>query len=160
MNADLKKQILRKITYGMWVIASGRDADLEASSVTWVTQASFTPPLIAVGLKADTHLAEVVKRHRAFVLHLLGQDQQDVAGAFIKPTAVTATTIGGLAFAAAPVTGMPLLAGFPAWLEANVTDLVERGDHTLVVAEIVGVGASDGAVEPFTLAQAGWHYGG
>ena len=58
------------------------------------------------------------------------------------------------------MTGAPLLAGFPAWLEARVTDLVERGDHTLFVAEVVGVGATDADAEPFTLAQAGWHYGG
>lgn len=160
MNAELKKQILRKMTYGLWVLSSGQGDDLEASSVTWVTQASFTPPLVAVGLKADTHLCEVVKRHRAFVLHLVGANQQPLAESFIKRTEVTATMIGGLAFTAAPVTGMPVLDAFPAWLEARVTDLVERGDHTLAVAEVVNVGASDAAAAPFTLAQVGWHYGG
>jgi flavin reductase (DIM6/NTAB) family NADH-FMN oxidoreductase RutF len=160
MNADLKKQVLRKMTYGMWVLAAGEGEDLEASSVTWITQVSFAPPMVVVGIKADSHLTEVVARHKAFTVHLLSKDQQDIAGAFIKPTVIGPGTIGGIAYKRAPVTGAPLLDGFPAWLEARVVEKIQPGDHTLFVAEIVGVDATDAAAQPFTLAQAGWNYGG
>src|SRR5512139_899635 len=123
MNPDTKKQVLRKLTYGMWVLATGKADDLEASSVTWLTQISFAPPMIAVGLKKDTRLAEVVNRHRAFTLHMLSREQQELAGAFIKPTVIADGKIDGLAYGAAPVTGMPLIAGFPVWLEARVVDV-------------------------------------
>jgi flavin reductase (DIM6/NTAB) family NADH-FMN oxidoreductase RutF len=144
----------------MWVLASGTGDDLEASSVTWITQVSFVPPLVAVAIKADSHLTAVVERHRAFTLHLLSKDQQELAAAFIKPTKIEAGTIGGLAFRPAPVTGAPLLDGFPASMEARVVDIITRGDHSLFIAEIVEVAATDADVEPFTLAQAGWNYGG
>jgi flavin reductase (DIM6/NTAB) family NADH-FMN oxidoreductase RutF len=160
MNPELKKAILRKMTYGMWVLASGTEGDLEASSVTWVTQVGFTPPLISVAIKRDSRLAEVVKRHRAFTLHLLSAEQQAVAGAFIKPTVVEDGKIGGHAHKAAPVTGMPLLDGFPAWLEARIVETIEPGDHAVFVAEVVAVDASNIDAKPFTLAQAGWSYGG
>jgi len=160
MSAELEKQLLRKITYGMWVLASGEGDDVEASSVTWLTQISFSPPLVAVGIKAGSHLLEVVTRHRAFTLHLLSTEQEAVAAAFIKPTVVSGGTIGGHGFGRAQVTGAPLLDGFPAWLEARVRDVHQPGDHALVIAEIVGAGASDAAAAPFTLAQAGWNYGG
>jgi len=160
VNPELKKQVLRKFTYGMWVLATGTGDDLEASSVTWVTQVGFTPPLVAIALKRDTRLAEVVKRHKAFTLHMLSKDQQDIASAFIKPTVVADGKIGGIAYKPAPVTGTPLLDGFACWFEARVTEIVEPGDHALVIAEVVGVDASDIAAQPFTLAQAGWSYGG
>lgn len=160
MTPELKKQVLRKLTYGMWVLATGSGDDVEASSVTWVTQVGFTPPLVAVALKRDTRLAEVVKRHKAFTLHMLSTEQQQLAGAFIKPTVVADGKIGGLPYQAAPVTGMPLLDGFACWFEARVTEIVEPGDHALVIAEVVAVDASDAAAQPFTLAQAGWSYGG
>jgi flavin reductase (DIM6/NTAB) family NADH-FMN oxidoreductase RutF len=159
MTPELEKQVLRKFTYGMWVLAAGTGDDLEASSVTWVTQVGFTPPLVAVALKRDTRLAEVVKRHEAFTLHMLSA-QQELAGAFIKPTVVADGKIGALAYKAAPVTGMPLLDGFACWFEARVTEIVEPGDHALVIAEVVAVDASDATAQPFTLAQAGWSYGG
>lgn len=41
-----------------------------------------------------------------------------------------------------------------------MVDTVKRGDHTLFIGEVVDVGASNIAAEPFTLAQAGWSYGG
>ena len=88
MDAETKKQVLRKISYGMWVLSAASGEDVEASSVTWVTQVSFTPPLVAVAIKADSHLARVVEGARTFALHLLGAEQKDLAEAFTKPTQV------------------------------------------------------------------------
>lgn len=163
MDAETKKQVLRKISYGMWVLSAASGEDVEASSVTWVTQVSFTPPLVAVAIKADSHLARVVEGARAFVLHLLGSEQKELAEAFTKPTQVVkgaGGTIGGLSHKPAPATGAPLLEGFSCWLEARVTDTVKRGDHTLFVAEVVDAGASDLKTAPLTLAAVGWNYGG
>lgn len=160
MDVDLKKQVLRKLTYGMWVLATGKDDDIEASSVTWLTQMSFAPPLLAVAVKADSRLAAVIERHRAFALHLLDKDQKDLASAFIKPTQVADGKVAGVAYRQGPATGSPLLDGFAAWLEARMVDTVKRGDHTLFIGEVIDVGAANIAAEPFTLAQVGWSYGG
>ena len=51
-----------------------------------------------------------------------------------------AGTINGLAFEPGPETGAPLLLDLPAWFEARVTDMVKRGDHTVVVAEVINAG--------------------
>lgn len=160
MDATLKKQILRKMTYGMWVLATGTNEDIEASSVTWTMQMSFTPPLVAVAIKADSRLAQMVEKHGAFALHLLSKEQQDVASAFIKPTTVANGAIAGVPFRAGPATGSPLLDGFAAWAEAKLVDSVKRGDHTLYIGEVIDVGAANIDAEPFTLAQVGWSYGG
>ena len=160
MDATLKKQVLRKMTYGMWVLTTSTGDDIEASSVTWTMQMSFTPPLVAVAIKADSRLAQMVEKHGAFALHLLDKDQKDVASAFIKPTTVADGKIAGVAFHAGPATGSPLLDGFAAWAEAKLVESVKRGDHTLYIGEVVDVGASKIEAEPFTLAQVGWSYGG
>ena len=159
MEAETKKQVLRKLTYGMWVIAAAAGDDVEASSITWVMQASFKPPLVVIGVRADTHLRTVIERGKAFALHLLSAAQRDLAEAFTKPTKVEGGKIGGLGWKPG-ATGAPLLEGFAAWLEARVTDVVERGDHTIFVAEVVEAGLLDGAVEPLVLATTGWSYGG
>ena len=159
MDVEIKKQVLRKLTYGMWVIAAAAGDDVEASSVTWVTQASFKPPLVVVCVRADTHLRTVVQKAQAFALHLLASDQVELAKAFTKPTVVEPGLIGGITYNAG-TTGAPILAGFPAWLEAKVTDVVDRGDHTIFVAEVVKVGSTDLDAAPLTLATTGWTYGG
>ena len=158
MEAETKKRVLRKLTYGMWVIAAAAGDDVEASSITWVMQGSFKPPLVVIGVRADTHLRTVIEKAGAFALHLLSAAQQELAGAFTRPTAVADGKIGGIAWRPG-ATGAPLLEGFAAWLEARVTDVVARGDHTVFVAEVVEAGLVDD-VEPLRLATTGWTYGG
>ena len=158
MDADTKKQVLRKLTYGMWVIAAASGDDVEASSVTWVMQASFKPPLVAVGVRADTHLAKVVQQGGAFALHLLSANQKDLAESFTKPTKVEGDRIGGVAWKPG-TTGAPLLDGFSAWLEARVTDVIARGDHTVFVAEVIDAQMMSDE-QPLVLATTGWSYGG
>ena len=158
MEAETKKQVLRKLTYGRWVISAAAGDDVEASSITWLMQASFKPPLVVAGVRADTHLRTVIEKAGSFALHLLSAAQQDLAAAFTKPTVIAGGKIGGLAWKPG-ATGAPLLEGFPAWLEARVTDVVARGDHTLFVAEVVEAGLVED-VEPLRLASTGWNYGG
>ena len=56
MNEDAKKTALRMIPYGMFVLTSqSRDGkDVSAATVNWLTQPSFSPPLVAVGVKGDS----------------------------------------------------------------------------------------------------------
>ena len=54
MNEEAKKTVLRKMTYGLWVLTAGRGDDLEGSSVAWVMQTSFNPPLVVAAVEADS----------------------------------------------------------------------------------------------------------
>jgi hypothetical protein len=55
VNTDAKKTVLRMIPYGFYVLTADDGAgNLVASTVNWVTQNSFAPPLVAVGIKADS----------------------------------------------------------------------------------------------------------
>jgi flavin reductase (DIM6/NTAB) family NADH-FMN oxidoreductase RutF len=51
MDPNAKKTALRMIPYGLYVLtAKGKDGAIGAATVNWVTQASFTPPLVAIGV--------------------------------------------------------------------------------------------------------------
>ena len=50
MDAEAKKTALRMIPYGLYVLtAEGKDGKIAASTVNWVTQTAFQPPLVVVG---------------------------------------------------------------------------------------------------------------
>ena len=77
MDANVKKTALRMIPYGLYVLtAKGKDDTVAAATVNWVTQASFAPPLVAVGVKADSHAHALIKESKAFALNVLGKGQQ------------------------------------------------------------------------------------
>ena len=50
------------IPYGLYVMtAEDKDGRISAATVNWVTQASFKPPLVAVGVKADSQIHDIIK---------------------------------------------------------------------------------------------------
>ena len=45
------------IPYGLYVMtAKDKDGRILDATVNWITQASFKPPLVAVGVKADSQI--------------------------------------------------------------------------------------------------------
>ncbi|MFO0996488.1 MAG: flavin reductase family protein [Alphaproteobacteria bacterium] len=137
MDPEAKKTALRMIPYGLYVLtAEAPNGTVAAATVNWVTQTSFNPPLVAVGVKTDSGAYQIVKETRAFALNMLGSGQQATAFAFFKPTAKEGGKINGEAYRKG-TTGAPVLESVPAHVECRVVDIVERGDHHIVVGEVV-----------------------
>jgi flavin reductase (DIM6/NTAB) family NADH-FMN oxidoreductase RutF len=147
VNDDAKKTALRMIPYGLYVMtAQARDgAAVSAATVNWVTQASFSPPLVAVGVKKDSGGHDLVKAAGAFALNILGKSQSQLAFAFFKPTQRQGDLINEQRFRAG-TTGAPILDAVPAWLECKLLETVERGDHSIFIGEVVEAGVR-GAID-------------
>ena len=153
MDQDMKKTALRMIPYGLYVLTAESKAGAAAATVNWVTQASFTPPLVAVGVKADSGAHAVIKEANAFALNVLGKGQQALAFTFFKPAARDGATISGEPFRAG-ATGAPILANAPAFVECRLVATVEKGDHSIFVGEVVEAGvakAPEGRADDATL---------
>ncbi len=138
------------IPYGMFVLTSRSQEgqDIGAATVNWVTQTSFSPPLVAVGVKADSSSHQHIKDTGVFAMNVISNDQLDLAFNFFKSHERDGDSIGGQAFVAGPETGCALLANSPAWWECKVVGEVALGDHTLFVGEVLeaGVRSEDPAI--------------
>ncbi len=142
MDPNAKKTALRMIPYGLYVLtAEGKDGKVAAATINWVTQASFDPPLVAVGVKKDSGAHAIIKDAGAFALNTLGKGQQSLAFNFFKSHERDGRTIGGEPFRNG-ATGAPILNAAPAYVECRLVDTVERGDHSLFVGEVVEAGVA------------------
>jgi flavin reductase (DIM6/NTAB) family NADH-FMN oxidoreductase RutF len=159
MDLEAKKKVLRSFTYGLYVLTARDGEEYAAGTVNWVTQASFQPPLIALGVKRDSRLHELIRRTGRLALMTLAADQKAIAQDFFKPTVREGQTLNGHPFVPSPTFGLPLLTELPYWLEAEVRHLYEGGDHSLVVAELVEAGVRQEA-KPLIMWDTGWFYGG
>src|SRR5262245_60556715 len=140
MDANAKKTALRMVPYGLFVLtAKGKDDTVAAATVNWVTQASFAPPLVVVGVKTDSHAHALIKESRAFALNVLGKGQQAMAFTFFKPATLEGQKVSGEPFRSG-TTGAPILESTPAFVECRLVDSVERGDHWISVGEAVNGG--------------------
>ncbi len=109
MDANEKKQALRMIPYGLYVLAAeAADGRVAASTVNWVTQASFEPPLVAVGVKSDSGAHSIIKESKTFSLNVLGKGQDAMAFAFFKPVEREGNSIAGEPFSSG-TSGAPVL---------------------------------------------------
>lgn len=135
MDADAKKTALRMIPYGIYVLTVEDGETIAAATVNWVTQTSFNPPLIAIGVKTDSGAYALIKKKRGFVLNMLGKGQQGPAFAFFKPAAKDGDKISGEPYRKG-TNGHPILVNAHASVECSVVEIVEQGDHHIVVAEV------------------------
>lgn len=141
MDANAKKTALRMVPYGLYVLAAETpDGRVAAATVNWVTQASFEPPLVVVGVKADSSAHGLIKEAGAFSLNVLGKGQQALAFKFFKPVERHGATLSGERFRSGK-TGAPILESVPGFVECSLLETVERGDHSVFVGEVVDAGA-------------------
>jgi flavin reductase (DIM6/NTAB) family NADH-FMN oxidoreductase RutF len=138
MNQDAKKTTLRMIPYGIYVLtAEDGQGNIAAATVNFVTQTSFAPPLVAVGVKADSGAYQVVKTAQSFALNMLGKAQKGLAFAFFKPVDTSGGKLSGQTYRKGEATGAPILADAPAAVECRVRTIVAEGDHHIVLGEVV-----------------------
>lgn len=163
MDADARKTTLRMIPYGLYVLTSTHDGSTAAGTISWVSQMSFGPPLLALGVKQGTRSLKNVQGSGAAALSFLGTGQGDLAFAFFgdadlegdelvtkdRRVRIERTPGGAIVFVEAP-----------AWAELLLVETMERGDHAVVVAEVVDVGLRAEAPQLLTLGELGLNYGG
>ena len=159
MDLQAKKMALRKIPHGVYVVGVKQGSQLNAFTATWLTQVSFTPPLVALGVKKDSHSFEMIRRDKVFSVNLLGKDQKSIAEHFVRPATVVGEKLSQMRHRSGK-TGAPVLEDAIAYFECEVREIAnEGGDHAIVIGEVVEAGVSRD--EPaLTLMDTGWHYGG
>ena len=139
MDDQAKKTVLRMIPYGIYVLTAGsRDGEVAAATVNWVTQTSFSPPLVVIGVKADSGVYALARQKGQMVLNMLGQGQQGPAFTFFKPAEYADGKLSGEEIEWAG-NGAPILTSAPASVELKLVQVVEQGDHHIFIAEVTDV---------------------
>ena len=160
MNEAAKKTALRKIPYGLYVVGVRDGENLNAFTADWLSQCSFSPPLVMLAARRDSGSNAMIRNGRVFAVSVLGREQQDVAKHFLKPD--RSSQGGGKldGYALLPTTtGAPVLEGCAAWFECRVREIYDVGDHSIVVGEVVEAGVGTDAA-PLRMEDTPWHYGG
>ncbi len=159
MDLIAKKKALLLFTNGMYIITSRFQEHYGAATVTWVSQASFKPPLVMAALRRDSNVFQCVAQSGFAAIHIIGHDQQQIAQNFFNPTSVQGSAINGEPIRDG-ITASPILFNFPAHVECRVVRLIDdAGDHAVVVFEVVEAECRN-QVQPLTIAESPWRYGG
>ena len=159
MDARTRKNTLRMLSNGVYVLTSRNGDCYGAATVSWVSQVSFKPPLVMAAVKRNSNVFTCLAESRTAVLHIVGDRQQEIAHRFFFPTHAEHGTINGEPFAEGR-TAAPVLANLPAHIECQVERIVDtEGDHAVVILRAVEAECRE-HVRPLTMAETPWEYGG
>ncbi len=158
MDLQAKKHALRSLTYGLYVVTSGIDNEVCAGTINWLSQASFSPPLVMAGVKKENRLHDIIKQSGVFVVNILGDAQKDMAEAFYRPALIENETLSGYSIKT-NTTGVPILSNASSFLECTLTQIFEGGDHSVVIGEVIEAGVHS-EQRPLDMRTTGWFYGG
>ena len=158
MDARARKQTLRSLSNGMYIVTSSAGPHYGAATVTWLSQASFKPPLVMAAIRPDSNVFKCLAESGTAAVHVLDSSQQDMAFRFFSPTRVVDGTINGEPFTPG-VTSAPILTNAAAYFECLVRRMMTLGDHAVVILEVIEADCRR-ALQPLTVAASPWEYGG
>lgn len=135
------RQVLQQMSYGLYVLgAPAGNGACVAILANWVGQVSFSPPLVTVSVEQGSVMNSAMKRHARFSVNLLPADGTEIARGFLKTPTSASGEFNGWKYVVTQ-SGCPVLRDGLSWLECDVRQEVECGDHTLFIAEVVDAGS-------------------
>ena len=163
MSDDKIKDALRMMPYGFYAFTTKSGDDVNAMVVNWVSQMSYAPRLLAVGIQKSCYSRGLLAVGGGFGLNLFLQADSDAIMGVTSGRARKPEKMETADYAAAPETGVPVLAGAAAYIECRVTQIVDvGGDHDIVVGEAINAEVMKAGEPPdvLSLTQLGWSYAG
>ena len=76
LDLDAKKTLLRKIPHGLFICGVRDGDEVNGFTASWVTQGSFEPPLVVMGVRADSTSHGIIERTGCFSLNVLRADRR------------------------------------------------------------------------------------
>ncbi|MFI6015453.1 flavin reductase family protein [Streptomyces sp. NPDC051243] len=114
------------------VTAMPYDTAPRGATVSAFASLSLTPAMVLVSLDRRSRTLEAIRESGRFGLNVLGADQADLAMSFAARDGLdkflgTSWTIDD---------GLPRISRAAAWIASTVADLVDGGDHVVVLGRV------------------------
>lgn len=101
-----------------------------------------------------------MQTERRFGLHVVGENQPELARAFFKVQQSGEAEMSGYQYGLL-ASGVPILHATAAWLECEVVEQAgQRGDHAIFIATVVDGAIQVPGMRALALRDTVWHYGG
>ncbi|PYQ34267.1 MAG: hypothetical protein DMF57_06785 [Acidobacteria bacterium] len=159
MDTQAKHLVLLMFSNGIYILTAKSGERYGGATVTWVSQASFNPPLVMAAVRPRSNVYQCLSESGVAALHVVSVEQRDLAQRFFTPTDVNDGLFNKEPFTLGK-TGAPVLRNAAAYLECRVRHcLPTEGDHFVVVMEVVEAETRH-EMAPLTVAESPWQYGG
>ncbi len=118
-----------------------------AAPIAWTAPLAIEPPLVGIVVHPHRHTSDMIRFSEEFAINIPGPS-------LLKQTAFLGSQTGlnnnkleaaGLELFSAQRIEAPLIEGCLAWIECGLHDVIQIGDHSLLVGRVIRVQALDEA---------------
>ena len=126
---------LRKLTTGIYIVTTKEESQINGMVASWVSQVSFSPPLIMVAVKKERYSHQMIIKGKVFALNILSTEQKREVPNF-KGTHKPEERFFNTPYETKK-TGAPIIKNSLAYLDCILTNQFTPGDHTLFIGEVI-----------------------
>lgn len=132
------EQALGRLVGSLCIVTTQREEIKGAMVASWVSQATFNPPGLTVAVAKERAIESLLPIGSNFVLNILEEGKHiDLMKHFLKPFAPGEDRFTNLNYESTDQ-GVPILADSLAYLECQIQNRLECGDHWVLYAIALG----------------------
>jgi ferric-chelate reductase [NAD(P)H] len=138
MDAEIDRSVFRDLSYGLYIITSKDEDQMNGQVVNTVLQVTSEPPRIAVIINKKNYTHELIAKSKVFSASVLEESTpMTFLGPFGFRSGKDFDKLSKVSFQDG-VTGCPLITEHAlSVLEAEVIDQVDLGTHTVFIGNVV-----------------------
>ncbi len=147
VDAQDYREVLARFATGVTVVTTIEESDDGplpwGPTVTSFTGISLDPPLVMVSIGHERSIRPIIERTGRFGVNILGEDSQALSDCFAgAPSALPRSAFCNADYGLGSA-GLPVLDAAIAYLAAEVTEVIEAGDHTIYLGRVIETGCRD-----------------
>lgn len=146
----MDNEILRKISYGIYIVCSGNEGKFNGQICNTMFQVTSNPVTVAISINKSNYTHELIKQSRKFSVSILHQSTpMTFIGLFGFKCGRDVNKLQNIKIKTGS-TGIPIVLDYSiGYLEAELVNELDCGTHTIFVGEVVDAGMT-GNEEPMT----------
>ncbi len=135
-EVTLIDRVFDQMVRGVVVITTTFRDQLNGMAAAWVNRSAEQPFLLMASIWKKNFSHDLIRESRVFAIHILRSDQVDVARHFGKQSGREVDKFASIPHRAGK-TGCPILTDCLAYLDCQVVNSTDSGDHTIFVGEVL-----------------------
>lgn len=150
IDSQLQRKIMGMFATGVTVVSMETDEGSWGMTANAFTSLSLDPPLVLVAVDKDNTTNHNLRQANHFAVNILSADQETLSNrfAFTGPK-----DFSGLETTTA-ITGAPIIGDTLGWVDCELHEILEGGDHDIFVGKILAGDLGQGA--PLLYFQGGY----
>ena len=137
IDAESYRHIIGQFATGVTVVTTAVDGWLHGMTANALTSVSLDPLLLLICVDKQAHAYRQIDTGGRFAVNILTAEQEELSQLFTVSEGPERGRLRGAPYRLGP-NGTPVLEGCLAYLECEVADRCQGGDHTIFIGAVAG----------------------